>query len=334
MSFSSPYFLFFLIPVLVVFFRDFFFYENIDLFPKANHKNKEIIYANLNYINHKISRYLFLVGTMCLILSIAGPQFGSKVKKVERQGVDLVIAFDTSTSMDAIDVKPSRIEKAKYEIGKLIQGLKGDRVSLIVFAGTSHLYLPLTTDYEAAQLFLSAIDTKMIPNQGTSLSSAIEKAIETVKKDQNKYKVVLLISDGEDHEGNAIKFSNQANELGIDIHTIGIGSDLGGLVPIRSGDNDVKDYKRDKSGKLITSVLNKKILKDIAAAGNGYYFQFSNEGHSHLDLNNAIDAMEKRKINSHEYSEYEDRYQPLTLFSFIFFIVSFLLPTRKMKQII
>ena len=213
----------------------------------------------------------------------------------------------------------------------MIQGLKGDRVSLIVFAGTSHLYLPLTTDYEAAQLFLSAIDTKMIPNQGTSLSSAIEKAIETVKKDQNKYKVVLLISDGEDHEGNAIKFSNQANELGIDIHTIGIGSDLGGLVPIRSGDNDVKDYKRDKNGKLITSVLNKKILKDIAAAGNGYYFQFSNEGHSHLDLNNAIDAMEKRKINSHEYSEYEDRYQPLTLFSFIFFILSFLLPTRKMK---
>ena len=119
-----------------------------------------------------------------------------------------MIAFDTSTSMDAIDVKPSRIEKAKYEVGKLIQGLKGDRVSLIVFAGTSHLYLPLTTDYEAAQLFLSAIDTKMIPNQGTSLSSAIEKAIETVKKDQNKYKVVLLISDGEDHEGNAIEFSN------------------------------------------------------------------------------------------------------------------------------
>ena len=269
---------------------------------------------------------------MCLILSIAGPQFGSKVKKVERQGVDLVIAFDTSTSMDAIDVKPSRIEKAKYEIGKLIQGLKGDRVSLIVFAGSSHLYLPLTTDYEAAQLFLSAIDTKMIPNQGTSLSSAIEKAIETVKKDQNKYKVVLLISDGEDHEGNAIKFSNQANELGIDIHTIGIGSDLGGLVPIRSGDNDVKDYKRDKNGRVITSVLNKKILMDIASAGNGNYFQFSNEGHSHLDLNNAIDAMEKRRINSHEYSEYEDRYQPLTLFSFIFFMVSFLLPSRTMEK--
>ena len=331
MSFSNPYLLFFLIPVLVMYFRDFFFYEDIDLFPRGNHKNKKINYANINYTNHKILRYLFFIGIMCLILSIAGPQFGSKVKKVERQGVDLVIAFDTSTSMDAIDVKPSRIEKAKYEIGKLIQGLKGDRVSLIVFAGTSHLYLPLTTDYEAAQLFLSAIDTKMIPNQGTSLSSAIEKAIETVKKDQNKYKVVLLISDGEDHEGNAIKFSNQANELGIDIHTIGIGSDLGGLVPIRSGDNDVKDYKRDKNGKLITSVLNKKILKDIAAAGNGYYFQFSNEGHSHLDLNNAIDAMEKRKINSHEYSEYEDRYQPLTLFSFIFFIVSFLLPTRKMK---
>jgi len=316
-----------------MFFRDFLFYKNPDIFPKAGFKIKEKNYANINYTNHKISRYSLFIAIMCLILSIAGPQFGSKVKKVERQGVDLVIAFDTSISMDAMDVKPSRIEKAKYEIGRLIQGLKGDRVSLIVFAGTSHLYLPLTTDYEAAQLFLSAIDTKMIPNQGTSLSSAIEKAIETVKKDQNKYKVVLLISDGEDHEGNAIKFSNQASELGIDIHTIGIGSDLGGLVPIRSVNNDAKDYKRDKNGKLITSVMNKKILKDIASAGNGYYFQFSNEGHSHLDLNNAIDAMEKRKINSHEYSEYEDRYQPLTLFSLIFFMVSFLLPTRQMGKI-
>ena len=333
MSFSNPYFLFYLIPVLVIFFRDFLFYENIDLFPKANFKNKEKNYESINYTNHKILRYLFFIGMMCLILSIAGPQFGSKVKKVERQGVDLVIAFDTSVSMDAMDVKPSRIEKAKYEIGKLIQGLKGDRVSLIVFAGTSHLYLPLTTDYEAAQLFLSAIDTKMIPNQGTSLSSAIEKSIETVKKDPNKYKVVLLISDGEDHEGNAIKFSNQASELGIDIHAIGIGSDLGGLVPIRSSENGALDYKRDKNGKLITSVMNKKILKDIASAGNGYYFQFSNGGHSHLDLNNAIDAMEKRKINSHEYSEYEDRYQPLALFSFIFIMASFLIPTKKMKKI-
>ena len=333
MSFSNPYFLFCLIPVLVIFFRDFLFPENTDLFPKANFKIKEKNYERINYSNHKISRTLFFIGTMCLILCIAGPQFGSKVKKVERQGVDLVIAFDTSISMDAMDVKPSRIEKAKYEIGRLIQGLKGDRVSLIVFAGNSHLYLPLTTDYEAAQLFLSAIDTKMIPNQGTSLSSAIEKAIETVKKDQNKYKVVLLISDGEDHEGNAIKFSSQASELGITIHTLGIGSDLGGLVPIRSGVNGAIDYKRDKNGKLITSVMNKKILKDIASAGNGYYFQFSNEGHSHLDLSNAIDAMEKRRINSHEYSEYEDRYQPLALFSFILLMVSFLLPTRKMGKI-
>ena len=131
MSFSNPYFLFFLIPVLVMYFRDFFFYENTDLFPKGNHKNKEINYANINYTNHKILRYLFFIGIMCLILSIAGPQFGSKVKKVERQGVDLVIAFDTSTSMDAIDVKPSRIEKAKYEIGKLIQGLKKQQLPKI-----------------------------------------------------------------------------------------------------------------------------------------------------------------------------------------------------------
>ena len=261
-------------------------------------------------------------------MAAAGPQFGSKVTKVERQGVDLVIAFDTSISMDASDVKPSRIEKAKYEIGKLIQNLKGDRVSIIVFAGTSHLYLPLTTDYEAAQLFLSAIDTKMIPNQGTSISSALEKAIEIVKKDRNKYKVVLLISHGEDHEGNAIDLSKQASDLDISIHTVGIGSNMGGLIPINLDSDHTKNFKRDKAGRLITSVLNKGMLEDIAKEGSGQFFHFSNNGQSYVDLSDAIDSMEKRKINSHEYSEYEVRFQPLAFCSLLLFIISFLLPNR------
>jgi Mg-chelatase subunit ChlD len=215
MSFSYPWFLLLFVPIIFQLLVEIFFLKNINVFPDAKINIKENNYKQINYKNNDYIRYSFFFGLLCLVLAAAGPQFGSKVTKVERQGVDLVIAFDTSISMDASDVKPSRIEKAKYEIGKLIQSLKGDRVSIIVFAGTSHLYLPLTTDYEAAQLFLSAIDTKMIPNQGTSISSALEKAIKVVKKDPNKYKVVLLISDGEDHEGNAINLSKQASDLDI-----------------------------------------------------------------------------------------------------------------------
>jgi len=328
MNFSHPWFLLLLVPIIFQLLIEIFFLKNINVFPRAKINIKGNNYKHINYKNNNYIRYSFIFGLLCLALAVAGPQFGSKVKKVEREGVDLVIVFDTSISMDASDVKPSRIEKAKYEIGKLIQNLKGDRVSIIVFAGTSHLYLPLTTDYEAAQLFLSAIDTKMIPNQGTSISSALEKAIEIVKKDRNKYKVVLLISDGEDHEGNAIDLSKQASDLDISIHTVGIGSNMGGLIPINLDSGDNKDFKRDKSGRLITSVLNKGMLEDIAKAGGGQFFHFSNNGQSYVDLSDAIDSMEKRKINSHEYSEYEERFQPLALCSLVFFIISFLLPNR------
>jgi Ca-activated chloride channel family protein len=230
--------------------------------------------------------------------------------------------------MDAQDIKPSRIEKAKFEISKLIQSLRGDRVSMIVFAGTSHLYLPLTTDYDAALLFLHAIDTKMIPNQGTSISSAMKQAIDLVSKDEDKYKVVLLVTDGEDHEGDAITLAKKASSMSIAIHTIGIGSNTGSLIPIISQNGNQIEYKRDKSGKLITSVLNQNILREIASAGNGKYFHFSNDGQTYNDVNKAIDSMEKRAINSHEYSEYEDRYQPLAFVSFLLFSISFVVPTR------
>ena len=328
MNFSYPWLLLLLIPIIIQLLAETLFYKKLNIFHQARTNIKKNNYKYFNFKNNDIKRYSFLIGTFCLALAVAGPQFGSKVKKVERQGVDLVIAFDTSISMDARDVRPSRIEKAKYEIGKLINNLKGDRVSIIVFAGTSHLYLPLTTDYEAAQLFLSAIDTKMIPNQGTSISSALEKAIDIVKKDRNKYKVVLLVSDGEDHEGNAIDLSKQASDLDITIHTIGIGSNMGGLIPINIESDQTKNFKRDKSGRLITSVLNKSMLEDIAKAGIGQFFHFSNSGQSYVDLSIAIDSMEKRKINSHEYSEYEERFQPIAFCSLIFFVISFLLPNR------
>ncbi len=231
--------------------------------------------------------------------------------------------------MDAQDIKPSRIEKAKFEISRLIQSLNGDRVSMIVFAGTSHLYLPLTTDYEAALLFLHAIDTKMIPNQGTSISSAMDKAIDIVSRDEDKYKVVLLVTDGEDHDGDAINLAKKASEIGIEIHTIGIGSNTGGLIPIVENDNGQIEYKRDNSGRLITSVLNKNILKEIANAGNGSFYHFTNDGQNYTHINKAIQSMEKRVINSHEYSDYDQRYQPLALVSLLFFLVSFIFPTRN-----
>jgi Ca-activated chloride channel family protein len=141
---------------------------------------------------------------------------------------------------------------------------------------------------------------------------------------------MLLVTDGEDHEGNAINLAKKAYEAGVEIYTIGVGSKIGSLIPMKQKQNDDIEYKRDKNGKLINSILNIKMLEDIAIAGGGHFFHFSNEGDNYSDLNNAIDAMEKRQINSHEYSQFEERFQPLAFISFLFFFIAFLLPTRKL----
>ena len=167
----------------------------------------KILSRDLNRSRVTLKNNILIIGSLLLTLAASGPQIGTRVRPIERKGVDLVIALDTSTSMDAEDVTPSRLEKSKLEIGKLIRNLKGDRVAVIVFAGTSHLYLPLTTDYEAALLFLNEIDSKMIPTQGTVLSKAMLKALESFSNEIDKFKVMLLISDGEDHDDQAVNLS-------------------------------------------------------------------------------------------------------------------------------
>ena len=290
------------------------------------------ILARLDLNKKQWRSRLFFLGLSFLILAASGPQIGTRVRPVERKGVDLVIAFDTSTSMDAEDVKPSRLAKAKFEIGQLISKLKGDRVAIIIFAGTSHLYLPLTTDYEAALLFLNGIDTDMIPTQGTAISAAMENAMSAFTQEDDKYKVMLLISDGEDHEGQALELANRAVKAGLEIYTVGVGSETGSLIPVRSKDGTRSDYKRDNQGKLITSLMNPSVLKDLAAAGNGEYFHFTNNKDTHIDIAKSIETMEKRTISSHEYSEYEERYQSVAFLALFCFVGSLIIPTRLINE--
>ena len=281
--------------------------------------------VNLNSI--KIKNRLFFLGLFLLTIAASGPQIGTRVRPVERKGVDLVIVLDTSKSMDANDVTPSRLSKAKFELNKLIKNLSGDRVSIIVFAGSSHMYLPLTSDYEAALLFLNEIETDMIPNQGTSLSSALNTALMAFTEELEKFKVVLLVTDGEDHEGEAIEVAKKAAMGGMIINTVAVGSDEGGLIPIESSNK----YKLDKKGRLVTSKVDQAILKDIAKAGNGSFYWFSNNRDSHIDIENDINNMEKKIISTHEFAEYDDRYQFISLISLGFILVSFIYPTKKKK---
>jgi len=288
---------------------------------------KEKLFRRLDLNRWAWKHRLTFSGLILLIFAASGPQIGTRVAPVERKGIDLVFALDVSESMNAQDVKPSRLEKAKFEISQMINQLKGDRVGLIVFAGSSHLYLPLTSDYEAAQLFLDAIDTKMIPTQGTDLSTALRTAISAFNEESEKYKVMVLVTDGEDHEGAAVELVSKAYKLGIIAHEVGVGTLKGSLIPI----NDKSSYKRDKKGILITSKLNEAMLTELADAGGGIYSRFNNREAKYKEIMQAVDNMEKRSIQTHIYSEFEDRYQSFATISLLLLIAGMVLPTRITK---
>ena len=290
---------------------------------------KEKLFSRLD-INLKYwKNQLTIIGLLFLIFSAAGPQIGTRVAPIERKGVDLVFAVDVSESMNAQDIKPSRLEKAKFEISQIINQLKGDRIGIIVFAGSSHLYLPLTSDYEASQLFLDALDTKMIPNQGTDLSTALKTAINVFNNEDDKFKVMVLVTDGEDHEGEAIELASTALNNGIITHAVGVGTVKGSLIPINNGSSN--NYKRNKNGTLITSKLNENTLIELASAGGGIYSRFNNRDSKYKEIMSAIDNMEKRSIETHIYSEYEDRYQFFATISFLFLTAGLIMPTRKKR---
>lgn len=265
-----------------------------------------------------------------LIIAAAGPLIGTKVKPVERKGIDLIFAVDVSVSMNAEDVKPTRLEKAKFEISQVIQRLKGDRVGIIVFAGLAHYYLPLTGDYEAARLFLDAIETNMIKNQGTALSAALKTSIAAFPDESEKYKVLVVVSDGEDHEGEAISIAQKAAKTGIVINTLGVGSISGSLIPI-SSDGVIAEYKRDKKGELVTTTLNEQMLTKLAEAGQGVFIRIDNQSNNKNNLNTVIDNMEKKTFEAHEYAEFEDRYQIFAVFSLIFAVIAFIIPTYRKR---
>ncbi|NOZ03094.1 MAG: VWA domain-containing protein [FCB group bacterium] len=301
---------------------------------KLFNQSSELLINNLlgrlDFRKQKWKQRLGYWGIMFLIIATAGPQVGTRVKPVERKGIDLIFAIDVSASMNAEDVKPNRLEKAKYEVAQIIKSLKGDRVGLIVFAGSSHMYLPLTTDYEAALLFLDAIDTKMIPTQGTALGAALKSGISAFPEESEKYKVLVLVTDGEDHEGEAVAIAKQAAKTGIVIHTVGVGTVTGSLIPIVDK-NGNREYKRDRQGKLVTSVLNEDILREIASAGGGVFIRFDNRSASYKELLSSINSMEKRTISTHEFAEYEDRYQIFGVFALVCFVIAYMFPTKRKR---
>ncbi|MCI0566644.1 MAG: VWA domain-containing protein, partial [Acidobacteria bacterium] len=211
---------------------------------------------------------ILLAGTF-LALALARPQWGAKVEEVRRKGVDVIIAMDVSSSMLAEDVKPSRLARAREEVATLIDSLEGDRVGLVAFAGEATVACPLTLDYSAAKVFLDVLDPALVPVPGTAIASAIRKSSEAFGSKEKRYKVLVLITDGEDHEKDAVAAAREAAAEGVVIYTLGVGSGSGSPIPVRGTDGSGGGYKKDREGKIVTSRLDPVKLAEIAEAAGG-----------------------------------------------------------------
>lgn len=263
---------------------------------------------NISSVKTTMKFLLTRYGITFIIIGLANPQIGTKMEEARYEGVDLMIALDVSSSMLAEDLSPNRLERAKRAIEQLVDDLHGDRLGLIVFAGDAYVQLPITTDHNAAKLFLSTIDTDIVPVQGTSISSAIELAARSFDMDNGSGKAIIIITDGEDHEEGVETAAAKAVEQGIIVHTIGMGSDEGVPIPVYRGRKQI-GFKKDKDGSTVITKLNESMLKTIAAEGKGIFVHASNSEVGLRGLLQELRKMDAQELGTLVYSDHEDRFQ-------------------------
>jgi len=271
---------------------------------------------------------IILLALTCIILAAANPQVGTKMQEVKQSGIDVYILLDVSNSMMAEDIKPNRLEKAKYQISNLITKLRGDRIGLIIFAGQAYVQIPLTTDYAAANLFLSAVDVNSVPSQGTAIAEAINLA--TASFDTlSTQKVIIAISDGEDHEGDVDKAVENAASRGIKVYTIGLGSQAGVPIPVYNNRNQMVGFKKDKAGNTVLTKLDEESLKKIAIDGNGKYFRGTNY-EDHLDkIYTELSELEQTEFGVKKVTDYEDRFYYFLIPALILLLIELFISEKK-----
>ena len=279
----------------------------------------------------QIKNILTILIFILLVIGIANPQVGAKMEEVKREGVDLMIAIDLSNSMMAEDIKPNRLERAKLAISRLIDKLEGDRIGLIVFAGEAYVQLPITTDYSAAKLFLSTVNTNIVPTQGTEIAKAIDLSVQSFDMENVQNKAIIIITDGESHDKKAIESAEKANELGIFIHTLGMGLSKGGPIPIYNKYGNRTGYRKDREGNTIVSKLNENLLRQIANAGEGTYVRANNSKAGLSTLFAEINKMEKKEIGTMVFTEYKDRFQLFISLALLLLLTDLILLGRRNK---
>ena len=316
------------IPIMILIFGIARYRRKIKLNKYANYQNLKQLLQNNSNTKVYFKLGLLLAAIALLVVSYANPIVGSKLKDAKREGIDIVIGLDISYSMLAEDIKPNRLERAKQAISRLLDKLESDRVGLIIFAGRANVLFPLTNDYAAAKMFLSTIDPEFISEQGTALAQAMDIAVDKFKTDEKHKKALLIISDGEDHEQNAVEAAEKAKQSGFVVYTIGMGSPEGAPIPIYR--NQVVDsYMKDDNGKTVISKLNADALRNIAVAGGGQFVRTYQTEPDLAQFLKEIDKLDKQQFESKKYSEFESKYQLFLALALILLVFDAILTKYK-----
>ena len=269
---------------------------------------------------------LLMVALSLLIIAAARPQYGQQEKTVKRQGIEVMVALDISNSMLAEDVAPNRLDRAKQMLSKMIDNMVDDKVGLVVFAGEAFTQLPITCDYVSAKMFLNTISPKLIPTQGTAIGTALQTAIRSFgSQESDAGRAIILITDGENHEDDAIAAAKQAQELGIQVFVIGIGKPEGSPIPV-PGTND---YIKDRSGQVVVSRLNEEMCQEIAQAGKGAYVRCDNTNTAMRALQQELDRIATTDLETTVYADYNEQYQSFVLIALLLLVIDFFILMRQ-----
>lgn len=317
-----------IIPVLVFLFVILQFWKKQAQNKFANQQLLKRLSPNKSLFKSALKLFVLCLAFGCLSFALVNPKIGTKLETVKREGVDIVFAVDVSKSMLAEDVAPNRLEKSKQLVTQIVNNLRSDRVGIIAYAGKAFPQLPITTDYASAKMFLHNMNTDMLSSQGTAIDEAIELAKTYYDNEEQTNRVLIIISDGEDHSEAAVSIAEEAKEEGIRIFTIGVGDAKGGPIPIKRN-GVIKNYKKDKQGETVITRLNEETLKKIANEGDGVYVNGRNTDKVVEEIGDILNKMDKTEFEAKQYADFKDRFQWFLGFGILLLLIDVFLLDRK-----
>ena len=271
-------------------------------------------------------KFWILLGALALlIIMLARPQMGTKISQEKRTGIETIIALDISNSMLAEDIVPSRLDRSKMMVENLVDHFTNDKIGLIVFAGDAFVQLPITSDYVSAKMFLSSIDPSMMATQGTDIAAAINMSMNSFTQEEGIGKAIIVITDGEDHEGGALEAAEAAKKKGMRVYVLGVGSSQGAPIPIPGTGN----YMKDNTGNTVMSALNEDMCKQVAAAGGGVYIHVENNSAAQQQLDNELDKLSKKETSTTVYSDYDEQFQAFGILALLLLIIEICILDRR-----